>query len=103
MLTASRAGTGISGHFVVVEKTPASILLRGGTPSDENGLREVDNFMQGVVDVNQEEGVVVFQLKCIFYSGRVKGGPPPFPEVLTPLHLIYAKGLAANGVVNCKS
>lgn len=97
-----RVGTAISGHFVVLEKTPASVLLRGGSPSDEHGLREVDTLMQGVVDIDTREDVAIFKLKCMFYNGQVKGSPAPFPEAMTPLHLIYAKALAANGTANCK-
>lgn len=95
-------GTGISDHFVVIEKTPTSVLFRGGSPSDENGLRAVDSLMQGVVDIDEKEGVAVLRLKCMFYSGQVKGSPPPLPKAVTPLHLIYAKSLAANGVANCR-
>lgn len=101
-LISRHVGTAISGHFVVLEKTPTSILLRGGSPSDENGLREVDSLMQGVVDIDTREDVAIFKLKCIFYNGQVKGSPAPLPEAMTPLHLIYAKALAANGTANCK-
>ena len=86
-------------HFVVVEKKSDAILFRGGSPSDENDLRQVDTLMQAVVDVQGD--TVVFQLKCMFYNGTKAGSAPPLPEVLTPLHLLYARALAANGVANC--
>ncbi|KAM0720480.1 hypothetical protein Q7P37_004616 [Cladosporium fusiforme] len=35
-------GTSICDELVVIQKTPTSILFRGGSPSDGNGLREVD-------------------------------------------------------------
>lgn len=96
------SGTGISNHFVVIEKTPTSVLFRGGSPSDENGLRAVDSLMQGVVAIDDKEGVAVLGLKCMFYSGQVKGSQPPLPRAMMPLHLIYAKALAANGTANCR-
>lgn len=59
-------------------------------------------MLQGVVDVDRSRGEVVFQLKCMFYNGKVKDSPPPLPEAMMPLHLIYARALAASGVSNCK-
>ena len=57
--------------------------------------------MQGVVDVDEKQGIAVFRLKCMFFSGQVKGSPPPLPKALMPLHLIYARALAASGTANC--
>lgn len=57
--------------------------------------------MQGVVDIDERQGVAVFRLKCMFYSGQVKGSAPPLPKAVMPLHLIYARALAANGTANC--
>lgn len=59
--------------------------------------------MQGVVEIDMESKTAIFQLKCMFYNGQIKGSQPPLPEAMVPLHLIYAKALAANGVANCKN
>jgi hypothetical protein len=87
---------------MVIEKTPTSILFRGGSPPDGENLKEVDVLLQGLASIDHEAGEVVFRLKCMFYSGQNEGAPPPLPEFLMPLHLMYARAMAANGVAKCK-
>lgn len=87
----------------MIEKTPTSILLRGGSPPDEKGLKEVDVLLQGLAEVDMASGEVFFRLKCMFYAGDKEGASPPLPEIVMPLHLMYARAMAANGVANCRS
>lgn len=86
----------------MVEKSQSSVVLRGGSPSDTDGLRKVDVLVEASVDVDHEQKEAVFGLKCMFYSGVPKGAPPPLPKAVEPLHLIYAKAMAANGVTRCR-
>jgi hypothetical protein len=102
LLVLTREGTTVGGELEVVEKTATSILFRGGSPADGDGLKEVDVLLQSIVEVDHGKGEVIFRLKCMFYSGNRKGAAPPLPEFIMPLHLMYARALAANGVANCR-
>lgn len=95
-------GTSICNELMVIEKTPTSILFRGGSPQDSDGLKKVDVLLQAIAEIDWKKEEVVFRLKCMFYCGQLQGAPPPLPEFLMPLHLLYARAMAANGVANCR-
>lgn len=58
--------------------------------------------MEGFVEIDDQNKVAIFGFKCMIYSGTPEGAPPPLPKGLNPLHLIYARALAANGVQRCR-
>lgn len=96
-------GTLISKEFSVLQKSPRSIILRGGepNPSNKDGLRKLDVLSEIEITTNDDKTEITFAFKNMFFSGEGMASPPPLPEFMTPLHLMYAKALAANGVTNC--
>ncbi|CAG9990126.1 unnamed protein product [Clonostachys byssicola] len=96
-------GTLISKEFFVLQKSPRSIILRGGepNPSNKDGLRKLDVLSEIEITTNDDKTEITFAFKNMFFSGEGMASPPPLPEFMTPLHLMYAKALAANGATNC--
>ncbi|CAH0043481.1 unnamed protein product [Clonostachys solani] len=96
-------GTLIAKEFSVLQKSPRSIILRGGQPNPNNkdGLRQLDVLSEIQVSMNDDETEISFEYKNMFFNGEGMASPPPLPEFIAPLHLMYAKALAANGVTNC--
>ncbi|VUC37615.1 unnamed protein product [Clonostachys rosea] len=96
-------GTLIAKEFSVLQKSPRSIILRGGepNPSSKAGLRKLDVLSEIEVTMNDDKTEISFAYKNMFFNGEGTASPPPLPEFVTPLHLMYAKALAANGVTNC--
>jgi hypothetical protein len=86
-----------------LQKSPRSIILRGGepNPSNKDGLRKLDVLSEIEITTNDDKTEITFAFKNMFFSGEGMASPPPLPEFMTPLHLMYAKALAANGVTNC--
>ncbi|KAI1615787.1 hypothetical protein EDD37DRAFT_597121 [Exophiala viscosa] len=89
-------GTEITDHFVVLDKTPSSILIRCGdsplhnpdTNRPSDGLFEIS----ATTDLNQ--GFAEFRLKSIFYQGE--GEVPdktqqPMTGYVLYLHTLYTK------------
>ncbi|KAF7595934.1 hypothetical protein BBP40_004080 [Aspergillus hancockii] len=96
-------GTIVTDHFIVLEKTPRSIIMRGGmSPAkDPESPREMDNLAEICVDIDDDQGQAEFRFKNIFFNGVAPGGTPGFPEPLVWLHLQYCKLLLEAGVSNC--
>ncbi|QMW45937.1 hypothetical protein G4B11_009392 [Aspergillus flavus] len=64
-------GTIVTDHFIVLEKTPRSIVMRGGSSptEDPDKPHEMDNISEITVDIDTKKGVAEFRLKNIFFNG----------------------------------
>ncbi|EXJ91747.1 hypothetical protein A1O3_00297 [Capronia epimyces CBS 606.96] len=89
-------GTEITDHFVVLDKTPTSVLIRCGdsplhnpdTSRPSDGLFELD------AKADFDKGVAEFRLKSIFYQGEGEAQDKthgPMPDTIQWLHKLYTK------------
>ncbi|OAP55812.1 hypothetical protein AYL99_09964 [Fonsecaea erecta] len=96
-------GTAFTDHLVVLNKTPQSIILRGGqsprnqpeTPRDMDGLLEI----QAVPDF--DNGYVDFKFKSVFFAGTgfdASSGAKVVPDPLVWAHKQYTKLLVESGL-----
>ncbi|KAL2816931.1 hypothetical protein BJX63DRAFT_130850 [Aspergillus granulosus] len=99
------AGTNVTDHFVVVGKTPRSIVLWGAhAPSENPGVpRDMENLAEVTADVDVARGVVEFRLKNIFYNGVERTSKELFPPPIVWLHFQYCKLLVEGGVSYCRA
>ncbi|KAK1625257.1 hypothetical protein BDP81DRAFT_499872 [Colletotrichum phormii] len=101
--TTYQAGTTFANDFIVIEKSPSSILLRGGLSPRvaPDGSRELDSIITLDAELDHQSRVVTFKLKSILVNGLSDGkgvslvGPGIF------LHQQYAKLLVTAGVDHC--
>jgi len=93
-------GTWITGSLEVYEKTPESIIVRGGDTEIKNGLKAVDAFLELSSAIKKEEGVVELGLRSIFFNGTDATGTPALPGFAVWLHLQYAKLLLVTGAAH---
>ncbi|EXJ60664.1 hypothetical protein A1O7_04817 [Cladophialophora yegresii CBS 114405] len=63
--------TQITDHFVVLDKTPTSVLIRcGDSPLNHpDSPRQSDGLFEMCASVNADEGFAEFRLKSIFFVG----------------------------------
>lgn len=99
-------GTLITDHFEVVNKTENSIIMRGGDSPRVQDLRATDGLFETTVDVEREEGVVVFGIKSVMYNGlgpiTEDGEKRQPPGAVTKwLHEKYDKLLMESAVRHC--
>ncbi|KAJ0296202.1 hypothetical protein COL516b_011851 [Colletotrichum fioriniae] len=96
-------GTTFADDFIVVEKSPSSILLRGGLSPTvaPDGPRELDSIITLVADVDRQARVVSFKLKSILLNGVSDGKGVPLVGPGIFLHQQYAKLLVTAGVDHC--
>lgn len=99
-------GTIITDHFEVVNKTSESIIMRGGDSPRVQDLRATDGLFETTVDVESEEGVVVFGIKSVMYNGlgplTEDGEKRQPPGAATKwLHEKYDKLLMESAVRHC--
>ncbi|KAJ6134654.1 hypothetical protein N7523_000976 [Penicillium sp. IBT 18751x] len=96
-------GTIVTDHFIVLKKTPGSIVMRGGMSPAENqeSLREMDNLSEITVNIDFEQRVAEFRLKNIFFNGVESTMKPMFPLPIVWLHYQYCKLLVESAVGNC--
>ncbi|KAJ7058064.1 hypothetical protein C8F01DRAFT_1149364 [Mycena amicta] len=93
-------GTCITDHFEVVERTPTRITLRAGDSPRIAGVRASDGVFELSADVKQDEGVVEFGIKSVFYKGD--GPSPAMPTAVQWLHRMYTKLLVESGLSNVR-
>jgi hypothetical protein len=88
-------GTEITDHFLVLDKTPSTILIRcGDSPlNTPNGPRPSDGLFEITADLHADEGFCEFRLKSIFYQGLGKSatGEPPMQGFMLWAHQQYTK------------
>ncbi|KAI9052348.1 hypothetical protein LZ554_003698 [Drepanopeziza brunnea f. sp. 'monogermtubi'] len=90
-------GTQISNHFVVVSKTPTSIVVRCGDAPAVTGVRASDGLFEMGVEIEGEGegdengGVAVFRLKSVFFQGSGTAENKPMPSHMEFLHRLYTK------------
>ncbi|GFF60216.1 hypothetical protein IFM51744_10223 [Aspergillus udagawae] len=98
-------GTNVTNHFVVVGKTPRSIVLWGAhSPSENPGVpRDMENLAEITTDIDMDQGVAEFRLKNIFYNGVERTSKDLFPPPIVWLHFQYCKLLVEAGVSHCKA
>lgn len=89
-------GTEITDHFVVLDKTPTSILIRcGDSPlNSPNDPRPSDGLFEITATTDFDKGFAEFRLKSVFFQGEgeVKDrSQPPMPAHIAWLHQQYAK------------
>ncbi|OGM47792.1 hypothetical protein ABOM_003305 [Aspergillus bombycis] len=96
-------GTVVTDHFIVLEKTPRSIVMRGGTSptEDPDTPREMDNSSEITVDIDIKQEVAEFRLKNIFFNGVEHTTEALFPPPVVWLHFQYCKLLVEAGVSHC--
>lgn len=97
-------GTLITDHFEVVSKTPESVMVRCGDSPRMRDARESDGLFEMTAEVKQEQGVVEFGLKSVFYNGLsgYKSGSAagPMPSHIQWLHQQYDKVLMESAIRN---
>ncbi|KEY79726.1 hypothetical protein BA78_7872 [Aspergillus fumigatus] len=98
-------GTNVTNHFVVVGKTPRSVVLWGAhSPSENPGVpRDMENLAEITTDIDMDEGMAEFRLKNIFYNGKERTSKDLFPPPIVWLHFQYCKLLVEAGVSHCKA
>ncbi|KAK1519530.1 uncharacterized protein CCOS01_11181 [Colletotrichum costaricense] len=96
-------GTAFADDFIVIEKSPSSILLRGGLSPRvaPDGPRELDSIISLGADLDRQARVVSFKLKSILLNGVSDGNDAPLPGPAVFLHQQYARLLVTAGVDHC--
>ncbi|KAK1712550.1 hypothetical protein BDP67DRAFT_517656 [Colletotrichum lupini] len=96
-------GTAFADDFIVIEKSPSSILLRGGLSPRvaPDGPRELDSIISLGADLDRQARVVSFKLKSILLNGVSDGNDAPLPGPAVFLHRQYARLLVTAGVDHC--
>ncbi|KXH44946.1 hypothetical protein CNYM01_07084 [Colletotrichum nymphaeae SA-01] len=96
-------GTTFADDFIVIEKSPSSILLRGGLSPRvaPDGPRELDSIITLDADLDRKARVVSFKLKSILLNGVSDGKDAPLPGPAVFLHQQYAKLLVTAGADHC--
>lgn len=83
-------GTEITDHFVVLEKTPTSILIRcGDSPlNSPDGQRPSDGLFEITATTDFERGFAEFRLRSIFFQGE--GQVEDKSKPVMPSHMVWA-------------
>ncbi|EME49282.1 hypothetical protein DOTSEDRAFT_40523 [Dothistroma septosporum NZE10] len=91
--SAYEVGTKITDHFEVVSKTGNSVIVRCGDSPRRQDVRASDGLFEMLAEVKEDEGVVEFGLKSIFFKGLNTGGETkgPMPPHIQWLHQQYDK------------
>lgn len=98
------AGTVITNHFLVLEKTPSRLIFRGclGPRQSPPTPQELDNFFELCTTLDEERQLVEFRLKCITFDGTdLTSREDPYGGFPGMLHRQYAKLLVESAVGNC--
>ena len=99
-------GTVVTDHFEVVAKSENSIIVRCGDSPRIKDVRESDGLFEMTTDVKEDEGVVEFGLKSVFYNGIArpdegKESPAPMGPWIQWLHSHYDKVLMETAIKKC--
>ena len=100
-------GARITDHFEVLAKTDSSIIVRCGDSPRISEVRDSDGLFEMTADVKQEEGVVEFGLKSVFYNGLAqpdkegKKLEEPMGPWIKWMHAQYDKVLMESAIRNC--
>ncbi|EYE96777.1 uncharacterized protein EURHEDRAFT_496721 [Aspergillus ruber CBS 135680] len=99
-LLASRynPGTTITDEFLVLQKSPDAIIVRGGDKVTNQDLRPLDALIEMTINVKPDEEVVEFGFKSVFFQGIGRNKGLPMPRFVVWLHELYAKALLGSGV-----
>jgi hypothetical protein len=89
-------GTEITDHFVVLEKSPTSILIRCGDSPLHNPdtNRPSDGLFEISATTDFDKGFAEFRLKSIFYQGEGEAQDKthgPMSGTMLWLHTLYTK------------
>ncbi|KAF4983166.1 hypothetical protein FDECE_17360 [Fusarium decemcellulare] len=91
-------GTFFTNHFVVLEKTPTCITMRGcfNPHQDPPVPQDVDNMVELRAELDGKRRVVMLKLRAITFDGRqeAKDDPDPFGGVAGWLHKSPTRWLA---------
>ncbi|KAF5495083.1 hypothetical protein CGCS363_v009240 [Colletotrichum siamense] len=93
-------GTILADDFIVIDKSPNTIMFRGGVSPREQGPREMDTFITLVTELDPQKRVVRFKIKSMMID-RVSNGKGALMGVVVALHQQYAKLLLTAGVDHC--
>ncbi|GKT90081.1 hypothetical protein Ct61P_07931 [Colletotrichum tofieldiae] len=98
-----QVGTIFADDFVVVDKSPNCIMLRGGLSPRvaPEGPREMDTFITLTTELDPQARVARFNLKSMVLDGVSEGKGVPLGGVAIFLHQQYAKLLLTAGVNHC--
>lgn len=96
-------GTVITDHFIVLDKTPRSIILRGGSlnTNDLDKPRDMEHIAEVRVDIKSEKETAEFRFKNVFFAGTTGMQGSSFPRPIVWIHLQYCKLLVEAGVSRC--
>ncbi|KAJ0417907.1 hypothetical protein BJY00DRAFT_196549 [Aspergillus carlsbadensis] len=91
-------GTDIAGNFEVVDRTSRTILIRGGDKTSVRGVRPLDALIELGANIDQENGIVEFAFKSLFFQGLGMSKEQIMPGPVVWLHELYAKAMLGGGV-----
>lgn len=98
LLSEYHAGTLMADSFEVLEKHDDRVVIRGGDSPSRRGPRPMDAVLELSAVLKEDERVVEFGFKSLFFTGDHKSNQPPMPEPVVWLHMLYAKLLLKDGV-----
>ncbi|GKT50584.1 uncharacterized protein ColSpa_10765 [Colletotrichum spaethianum] len=98
-----QVGTIFADDFIVVDKSPNSLMLRGGLSPrvSPEGPREMDTFITLTTELDPQTRVARFNLKSMVLDGVSEGKGVPLGGVEIFMHQQYAKLLLTAGVDHC--
>jgi hypothetical protein len=87
------AGTLITDHFEVVDRTPTEITVRAGDTPRHTGPRDSDGLFVISAKADKAAGFVELGLKSCFFTSaqKVEGTAGPMPRWMEELHLWYSR------------
>ncbi|WQF85290.1 hypothetical protein CDEST_10304 [Colletotrichum destructivum] len=98
-----QVGTILADDFIVVDKSPRSLMLRGGLSPRvaPDGPRELDTICNLTTELDPQTRVARFALQSLVLDGVSEGKAAPLGGVAVFLHQQYAKLLLTAGVDHC--
>ena len=102
------AGTAMTDHFTVLEKTPTTILIRGGDSplTSPHGPRSSDCLFEVSAVLNKDRGYCEFGLKFVGFDGTDEGTKVaeggPMTGYMLWAHKAYTKLWLESGLGNVK-
>lgn len=93
-----QAGTLMVDSFEVLERHDDRIVIRGGDSPSRRGPRPMDAVLELSAVLKEDEKVVEFGFKSLFFAGDQNSSQPAMPGPVVWLHMLYAKWLLKDGV-----